>query len=94
MVSPEFDRQPRLEERVLTKLGYGEDQLDRTISMRGRSAQGRNFLDIYSNPEKRQDTEDMLYGFDATVPGTPEYDAAKEAVMPWISAVFGPSDPN
>jgi hypothetical protein len=88
----EQEPQPSIEERVLRELGY-EDCLDTPVD-EGGNITGRNFLDAYGDSPKRQDTEDLLYGFDDMSPADPDYEATKAYITRFIDAKLRPSAGN
>lgn len=84
----EYEPQPRLEEEVLVRLGY-EHCLDTPLEAGGPIV-GRNFLDVYQNAPKRQDTEDLLQGFIEMSKADPDYAATKAYITRFIETFFGP----
>jgi len=88
----EQEPQPSIEERVLRELGY-EDCLDTPLG-KGVNITGRHFLDAYGGSPKRQDTEDLLYGFADMSPTDPDYEATKTYITRFIEPYFGPPKAN
>ena len=87
----EAEPKPRVEELALDKLGYAHC-LDVPLG-EGTDIVGRNFLDMYSDPENRQHTEDTLVGLLETPTTDPEYPAMKAHVLRYLVPYFGPPQP-
>lgn len=84
--------QPRDEELTLIALGF-EQYLDSpiTVTATGVKVTGRNFLDAYKDPEKRQDTQDLLRGFLDLDQNDPDYEPTKIYILTFLNARFRPT---
>lgn len=85
----ETEPELRLEERALTKIGYGHI-LDNEIALPGRPiVQGRNFLDAYGDSPHRQNTETILEALDLTDPTDPDYAQLRAYILQFLRPTFG-----
>jgi hypothetical protein len=89
-----------VEGQILASFGYGHcadvvlkhtDGSDVT-GQDGTPVTGDRFLDAYTDPDRRQHTEDMLTGFQTMGSTDPDYAAAKAYIGTWLKAYFG--EPN
>jgi hypothetical protein len=86
-MTAELEPRPSLEAQVLVRLGYGHC-LDMPLG-EGSPLVGRQFLDTYSDPVKRQHTEDTLTAFIDTPESDPDFAELRDALMPYMQAYFG-----
>lgn len=95
MASPEHEPEIRLEEWILTELGYGHclDTPIAPVFTGGTVVLGRNFLDAYgeSSPH-RQATEDRLICFQHTDPSDPDYEGDRAYILSYMEAIFEPPE--
>jgi hypothetical protein len=92
----ELAPKPRIEERILTSLGY-EAHLDAQVirpdgslaqDAAGQPVTARNFLDAYAKPESRQHTVDMLEGFLDMEHTDPDYNGSREMIDMYMRALL------
>ena len=91
---------PRTEAQILTSFGYDHcadlvltyPDGSPVIGQDGTAVTGGKFLDAYSDPRRRQHTEDMLAGFLSTDPTDPDYADAQAYIGAYLKTYFG--DPN
>lgn len=75
-------------EEAFVRLNYGH-ALDLPLGD-GSFITGRSFLDAYSDPVKRQHTEDLLRGFVTMETTDPDYELTKAYLTGFLEPYFGP----
>lgn len=84
----ETEPELRLEERALTKIGYGHC-LDTEIAVGSTTVSGRNFLDAYGDSPHRQNTENMLLALELLDQSDPDYAQLRDYILHFLRPQFG-----
>jgi hypothetical protein len=95
--APQETEPLRTEEKILAGFGYGDSLDEPVLGADGSVATGldgevvtrRRFLDVYSDPELRAHTTDILEGYLGMEPGDPDRADAEEYIRVHLDAFLG-----